>query len=361
MKLLHRGLLAAALLGACLTGLTSPASAQSSVRPMPKVVATCGTPPYTYTAGNYEFALQDQNGNQCISGTISATNPSVGTNGAANPASSTQVGVSDGTNLQKVVAPIGLGDGVNGNNMVSTGGWVWNGTTWDRAAGTAAGGAKVTVAGAVAQGSTTAGQTVQPIGCRTLSSLPTDTTAQTNMPACTTSGELSTHDATLATLAAEGVGNTAASVPSQAIYMGCRGTTSSPTAVTDGQLVGPMCSKTGKVISEPFAPSDLKVRGKASGTDTSAHTIIAAGAGSLKNYITGVQCGRTDAGTSPIVVTFSDDQSTPMVIPDAGNGGGNNFNFNASPIVTAAATAFTFTSGTGVTTLYCSAQGYQAP
>ena len=61
-----------------------------------------------------------------------------------------------------------------------------------------------------------------------------------------------------------------------------------------------------------------------------------------------------------IVVTFSDAQSTPMVIPDAGNGGGNNFHLS-TPIVTAAATAFTFTSGSGVTTLYCSAQGYQAP
>lgn len=40
----------------------------------------------------------------------------------------------------------------------------------------------------VAQGSTTAGQTLSPIGCRTLTSAPTDTTAQTNMPSCTTGG-----------------------------------------------------------------------------------------------------------------------------------------------------------------------------
>lgn len=35
-----------------------------------------------------------------ISGTVSATNPSVGTSGAASPASSTQIGGTDGTNLQ---------------------------------------------------------------------------------------------------------------------------------------------------------------------------------------------------------------------------------------------------------------------
>lgn len=160
--------------------------------------------------------------------------------------------------------------------------------------------------------------------------------------------------------ATAGVAAPATTYPSSAVATICRAATTSPTAVTDGQGVAPMCSKGGKTVVDLYAPSDLRVSGTATSTDTGAHTIIAAGAGSLKNYITGVQCGRTDAGTSPILITFSDAQSTKMVIPDAGNGGGNNMDF-ASPIVTAAATAFTFTSGTGVTTAYCNAQGYQAP
>lgn len=40
----------------------------------------------------------------------------------------------------------------------------------------------------VAQGSTTSGQTISPIGCRTLSAEPTDTTAQTNVPRCNIQG-----------------------------------------------------------------------------------------------------------------------------------------------------------------------------
>lgn len=48
----------------------------------------------------------------------------------------------------------------------------------------------VTSATGVSQASTTAGQTISPIGCRTLTSAPTDTTAQTNMPWCTTKGSL---------------------------------------------------------------------------------------------------------------------------------------------------------------------------
>lgn len=63
----------------------------------------------------------------------------IGSNGSAVKTSSILVGVSDGTNQQQLVAPIGLGDGVNGNNMVSAGTWVWNGTSWDRLAGTTSG------------------------------------------------------------------------------------------------------------------------------------------------------------------------------------------------------------------------------
>lgn len=47
------------------------------------------------------------------------------------------------------------------------------------------------VSSGVAQGSTTSGQTVSPIGCRTLASAPTDTTAQTNIPRCPLNGALS--------------------------------------------------------------------------------------------------------------------------------------------------------------------------
>lgn len=167
-------------------------------------------------------------------------------------------------------------------------------------------------------------------------------------------------DSALATLAAQGVGTTAAAVPAQAIYMGCRAATAQPTAVTDGQLVGPMCGTGGQQVVTPYAPAAFRVSGTATGTDTAAHSIIASAGGSLKNYITGVQCGRSDAGTSPIVLTFSDASSSIMILPNGGNGGASNMVF-LSPLATAAATAFTFTSGTSTSTVYCNAQGFQAP
>jgi hypothetical protein len=60
------------------------------------VVSSCGTPPTTYTAG-IPFALtQNTSGLLCntatISGSVTATNPSVGTTGSAPPASATFVG-----------------------------------------------------------------------------------------------------------------------------------------------------------------------------------------------------------------------------------------------------------------------------
>jgi hypothetical protein len=107
-------------------------------------------------------------------------------------------------------------------------------------------------------------------------------------------------------------------------------------------------------------PTSNRVRGHATSTDTAAHTLIAAGASGIKTYITDIQCGRNDAGTSTISLTFSDDQSSTMDIPNGGNGGANNFHLS-SPLVTAAATAFTFTSSSGVTTVKCNAQGFQGP
>lgn len=60
------------------------------------------------------------------------TTPAIGLNGSTAKTSSILIGVSDGTNQQQVLAPLILGDGVNGNNTVSTGNFLFNGSGWDR-------------------------------------------------------------------------------------------------------------------------------------------------------------------------------------------------------------------------------------
>lgn len=103
MKLSMRmGAAALVCLLASLAGTTEPAEAQSSVRPTPRVVATCGTPPYTYMVGNYEWALIDQNGNACVSGTISASLAGF------TPAAGATANVTDIVNTsQDVALPVG--------------------------------------------------------------------------------------------------------------------------------------------------------------------------------------------------------------------------------------------------------------
>lgn len=84
--------------------------------------------------GNVQVLKVDSSGNGYF------TNSAFGATSAATPSSALLIGVTDGTNLQPILAPIDQADGVNGNNMIANGGYVWNGASWDRMPGTAAGG-----------------------------------------------------------------------------------------------------------------------------------------------------------------------------------------------------------------------------
>lgn len=149
-----------------------------------------------------------------------------------------------------------------------------------------------------------------------------------------------------------GHGANGATAPTSSTQEGCRSASTAPTEVTDGQMTPIQCGLGGKQIVMPFTVKELAVRGKATSTDTSPHDIIASAGGSLKNYITGVQCYNTSA--TSVVITFNDSITTPLFLPSTG---GNNATYLV-PLVTAAATAFQFTSPSGLTTIGCAAQGF---
>jgi hypothetical protein len=151
---------------------------------------------------------------------------------------------------------------------------------------------------------------------------------------------------------------TGAGVPADATYQGGNAQSSEPAATTTGNLTGSFFDLTGKQVTSPYANRENMVRGSASATGTGATTIIAAQGSNVKTYITGVQCGRSDAGTSAITITLNDTATSVLVLPNTGGGGGNNVAFNV-PLVTAANTAFTFTASGSTTTVYCSAQGFK--
>jgi hypothetical protein len=104
------------------------------------------------------------------------------------------------------------------------------------------------------------------------------------------------------------------------------------------------------------------VSGATSTTSTAAATIVAFGAGWNSTYgihVNAIQCGRSDAGTSAIKVTFNDTASTVMVLPNSGGGGSVSEVF-MSPLQVAADTGFTMSISANTSTVYCSAQGFVA-
>jgi hypothetical protein len=112
-------------------------------------------------------------------------------------------------------------------------------------------------------------------------------------------------------------------------------------------------------VEAAFAQQQVSnlVSGSGNATTTGQTTIIPAPNGTRRLYIRSIECGRTDAGTTAISVSFNDDASSVMVVPNSGGGGGNTLSLG-SPLTVPAATAFKFTASAGVSTLYCNAQGF---
>lgn len=91
-------------------------------------------------------------------------------NSSAAATSSILIGVTDGTNQQPLIAPIVLGDGVNGNNSLAQVPYLYNGTSFDRARGDSTNGTWVNVkASALPSGASTSA--LQTTGNTSLSSI----------------------------------------------------------------------------------------------------------------------------------------------------------------------------------------------
>jgi hypothetical protein len=113
------------------------------------------------------------------------------------------------------------------------------------------------------------------------------------------------------------------------------------------------------VCAPAFAQQRLDnlVSGAGSSTGTAATQIIAAPSATRRIYITVIECGRNDAGTSAIRATLNDNAGTVVVLPNSGGGGGNNMPF-PSPLTLPTATALTFTNSASTSTVYCNAQSF---
>lgn len=154
-----------------------------------------------------------------------------------------------------------------------------------------------------------------------------------------------------------GAGPTGSAVPTSAVYIGGIATSTEPTAATAGNLVGAFFDLSGKTVTSPYANRANMTRCAGSTTGSGAVTCTTGGmvaTAGVKNYITGAQCFRTDAGTSTAFVTLNDTVASTIVLPV---GGGSNPPLTI-PFVTAANTAVTWTPSTALTTVFCNFQGY---
>ena len=156
-----------------------------------------------------------------------------------------------------------------------------------------------------------------------------------------------------------GVGATGSAVPANAGLTGCLAANTEQAAGSNGNLQSVVCGLGGKLVSLPYSVKEMTIQGTGNGTTTGAITVLAANA-SFKTYVTDLECGRDDTGTTAIDITLNDAKSSVFVIPNNGGGGGNNLHFSTPLVTSAINTALTVTPSSGVTTLRCSAQGYYA-
>ena len=240
-----------------------------------------------------------------------------------------------------------------------------------------AGALRVNVSSAtgVAQGSTTSGQTVSPIGCRTLSSNPTDTTAQTNMPVCHVNGSLAVTGAGAAGTADAGVvtvqgiasgtamavaGNLTAGTSNSGIgyhAMGASAATGcSSQAFTNAQinpvtqdLLGNVCVKISPQVTNT-------VSGGGSQTSTTSTQVVAL-VSSKSLYITAFSC--TNSGATAGTISFQDGSGgATLWVTSAPAGGGSNLGSVTPLFHTTSGNGLYFAPSAGSTTNYCYASGF---
>lgn len=163
----------------------------------------------------------------------------------------------------------------------------------------------IMVAGGYAQGSTTAGQNLSPVGGRTLSTTPTDTTAKTNEP---------------------------------------------------------VLSLNGATVVAPYALADSLVQGTtAAMTGTTSTSLVASPGGSLRNYITNITCVNSHATVGTFVTVQDGSGGTALyTLAAAAVFGGSTITFPAPLRQPTAATALFVADVTTGANVICSASGFKA-
>ena len=210
---------------------------------------------------------------------------------------------------------------------------------------------------AYAQGTTTSGQSVNPIGCATVSSAPTNTNAQTNMATCDPSGNLNVN-----VKSASGVAQGSTTSGQTVSPVGCRTLSTTPTDTT-AQTNIPLCNVRGNLVVSPYALPDSLVSGNTSAmTGTTSTQLLAAPGAGLYNYVTEMSCVNSHATVGTFVLVQDGSGGTTLkTVAAAALFGGQEVHFPAPLKQPTANTALYVADGTPGANVVCSATGYKAP
>ena len=130
----------------------------------------------------------------------------------------------------------------------------------------------------------------------------------------------------------------------------------SEVAEVDGDMMAVAADGIGRLITAPFAHPDNVVSGNASDAAGASTQLIAAGAASVRTYLTAVTVINTSA--TFVYVELKDGVTVKYTLP-APPTSGHTVVF-PTPLRGSTATAWNFDPSAAVTTLICSATGYQS-
>lgn len=144
---------------------------------------------------------------------------------------------------------------------------------------------------------------------------------------------------------------------------GCRAATTQPTAVTDGQKVGVMCTVSGKVVTSPYAFPENYVSGTTSAmTGTTSTLVLAAPAAGLRNYVTNITCVNSHASVGTLVTVQDGSGGTALyTLAAASLFGGSSVVFPTPLRQPTTATGMYVANVTTGANDFCSMTGFKAP
>lgn len=152
------------------------------------------------------------------------------------------------------------------------------------------------------------------------------------------------------------VGNAAhdAAVSGNPVLTAAEARSSENTAVANGDVARLITDLVGKLITSPYAPSDLTWQGTGSKTDTSDLAVKAAAGSGVRNYITSIIVANTSSTDTTVIVK---DGSTEICRVPAPANSGAVLQFPV-PLKGTANTAVNIASAASVSTMYITAAGY---